>query len=317
MNLNRVCLVGGSGFVGRHIAQRLVARGVRVIIPTRNRERMKADLIVLPSVELMVADVNDPAQLAEAAAGCDALVNLVGVLHQRRAGDFRRAHVGLTGHALAVCQARGIARYLHMSALGADTGAPSEYQRTKGEAEALVAAAQTQGVATTIFRPSVIFGEGDSFLSLFANLLAFAPVVPLGSPDARFQPIWVDDVAHAFVAALDLPDTVGQRYDLVGPDVYTLRELVQLVGRITGHERPIIGLSDRMSYLQARVFELSPIKLITRDNYLSMKVANVSAMAYPALFARTPSALEPIAQQYLGNATPRARYQGFRDRAGR
>jgi NADH dehydrogenase len=316
-NVNRVCLVGGSGFVGRHVAERLAARGTRVIIPTRNRERAKADLIVLPSVELVTADVNDPGQLAELASGCDAMVNLVGILHESRPGGFRRAHLTLTEQALDVCRRLGIGRYLHMSALGADPGGPSEYLRTKGEAELRVAQAQAEGLATTVFRPSVIFGDGDSFLSLFARLLAIAPFVPLGSPDARFQPVWVEDVAHAFVCALDLPQTIGQRYDLVGPEVFTLRELVQMVGRITGRDRQVIGLSDGLSRLQARVFGLLPVKLITLDNYLSMKVDNVSSMPYPAVFGRTASALEPIARQYLGNATPRARYDAFRHRAGR
>jgi len=317
MKFERVCLVGGGGFVGRYIAEDLAARGVRVIITTRNRERVKSDLIVLPSVELITADVNDPAQLAGVANGCDAMINLVGILHERRAGDFRRAHLTLTEQAIAVCRATGIERYLHMSALGADVAAPSEYQRTKGEAEVRVSAAHAEGFATTIFRPSVIFGAGDSFLSLFAKLLAFSPVVPLGSPDARFQPVWVEDVAHAFVTALDMPLTHGQRYDLVGPQVYTLRELVQLVGRITGHERPVIGLSDGLSSLQAKLFGLSPVKLITHDNYLSMKVDNISSMPYPALFGRSASALEAIAPQYLGNATPRGRYKAYRDHAGR
>jgi NADH dehydrogenase len=317
MNISRVCLVGGGGFVGRHIAERLAARGVRVIIPTRNRERAKSDLIVLPSVELIAADVNDPTQLAEVASGCDAMINLVGMLHEQRAGGFRRAHVTLTEQALATCRARGIGRYLHMSALGADVGGPSEYQRTKGEAEARVSAAHCDALSTTIFRPSVIFGDGDSFLSLFATLLAVAPMVPLGSPGTRFQPVWVEDVAHAFVAALDMAQTGGQRYDLVGPETYTLRELVELVGRITGHPRTVVGLSDGLSALQARVFGLSPVKLITYDNYLSMKVDNVSSMPYPALFGRSASALEPIARQYLGNATPRARYAAYRDHAGR
>lgn len=315
--VNRVCLVGGSGFVGRHVAERLVARGVRVIIPTRNRERAKTDLIVLPSVELVAADVNDPAQLSALVAGCDAVVNLVGILHEGRSGDFRRAHLALTEQCIAACNRHGVRRYLHMSALGAGPSAPSEYQRTKGEAEQRVVAAQASGLATTIFRPSVIFGDGDSFLTLFARMLALAPFVPLGSPGARFQPVWVEDVAHAFVAALDLPQTAGQRYDLVGPDVFTLCELVQLVGKVTGNERPVVGLSDGLSRLQACVFGMLPVKLITYDNYLSMTVDNVSSMAWPAVFERTPSALEPIARQYLGNATPRGRYQAFRYRAGR
>ena len=315
--VNRVCLVGGSGFVGRHMAERLAERGVRVIIPTRNRERAKTDLIVLPSVELVSADVNDPAQLSALVAGCDAVVNLVGILHEGRSGDFRRAHLTLIEQCIAACKHHGVRRYLHMSALGAGPSAPSEYQRTKGEAEQRVVAAQASGLEATIFRPSVIFGDGDSFLTLFARMLALAPFVPLGSPGARFQPVWVEDVAHAFVAALDLPQTVGQCYDLVGPDVFTLRELVQLVGKVIGNERLVVGLPDGLSRLQARVFGMLPVKLITYDNYLSMTVDNVSSMPYPAVFERTPSALEPIARQYLGNATPRGRYQAFRYRAGR
>jgi NADH dehydrogenase len=299
------------------MAERLAERGVRVIIPTRIRERAKTDLIVLPSVELVSADVNDPAQLSALVAGCDAVVNLVGILHEGRSGDFRRAHLTLTEQCIAACKHHGVRRYLHMSALGAGPSAPSEYQRTKGEAEQRVVAAQASGLETTIFRPSVIFGDGDSFLTLFARLLALAPFVPLGSPGARFQPVWVEDVAHAFVAALDLPQTAGQCYDLVGPDVFTLRELVQLVGKVTGNERPVVGLPDGLSRLQARVFGMLPVKLITYDNYLSMTVDNVSSMPYPAVFERTPSALEPIARQYLGNATPRGRYQAFRYRAGR
>ena len=316
-NLNRVCLIGGSGFVGRHVAERLAARGIRVIIPTRNRERAKPDLIVLPSVELVSADVNDGSQLSALVAGCDAVINLVGILHEARRGDFRRAHLALTEQCIAACMRHGVRRYLHMSALGAGPAAPSEYQRTKGEAEQRVAAAQAAGLEATVFRPSVIFGDGDSFLTLFARLLAMSPVVPLGSPDARFQPVWVEDVAHAFVVSLDLPQTVGQRYDLVGPDVFTLRELVKLVGVVTGNERLVVGLPDGLSRLQARVFGALPVKLITYDNYLSMTVDNVSSSPYPAVFDRAPSALEPIARQYLGNATPRGRYQAFRYRAGR
>ncbi len=315
--MERVCLVGGSGFVGRHIAERLAARGVQVVIPTRNRERAKPDLIVLPGVELVGADVNDPAVLARLVNGCDAVVNLVGLLHESRTGDFRRAHVVLTEQCIEACRQQGVGRYLHMSALGAGTDAPSEYQRTKGEAEQRVAAAQAAGLATTVFRPSVIFGDGDSFLTLFARLLALSPFVPLGSPGARFQPVWVEDVADAFIASLERPETIGQSYDLVGPDVFTLEQLVRLVGRVTGHERPVIGLPDGLSRLQALLFGLLPVKLITYDNYLSMTVDNVSSAPWPPVFGRAPSALEPIARQYLGNATPRGRYMAFRYRAGR
>jgi NADH dehydrogenase len=317
MNVKRVCVIGGSGFIGRHIAERLAAQGVRVIIPTRRRERAKDSLIVLPSVELLTADVNDPAQLASLARGCDAVINLVGILHERRAGDFRRAHVDLTARVIAACREAGVRRYLHMSALGASEQGPSEYLRSKAAAEALVREAQGTGLATTIFRPSVVFGDGDSFLGLFARMQALAPFVPLGSPSARLQPVWVEDVAHAFVVALESAQTEGQCYELAGPLVYTLRELVELAGRLSGHPRPVIGLSDGLSRLQARVFGLLPVKLLTYDNYLSLTVDNVSAHPFPAVFGRTPSPLEPIARRYLGETGPRSRYGDYRHRAGR
>lgn len=317
MNVKRVCVIGGSGFIGRHIAERLAAQGVRVIIPTRLRERAKDSLIVLPSVELLAADVHDPAQLVALVRGCDAVINLVGILHERRAGDFQRAHVTLTERVIAACREAGVRRYLHMSALGASERAPSEYLRTKAAAEARVREAQAAGLATTIFRPSVVFGDGDSFLTLFARMQAFAPFVPLGSPGARLQPVWVEDVAHAFVTALALAQAEGEVYELAGPQVYTLRELVEIAGRLSGHPRPVIGLSDGLSRLQARVFGLLPVKLLTYDNYLSLTVDNVSAQPFPAVFGRSPSALEPVARRYLGAAGPRARYGDYRHRAGR
>lgn len=317
MNVKRVCVIGGSGFIGRHIAERLAAQGVRVIIPTRLRERAKDSLIVLPSVELLAADVHDPAQLEALVRGCDAVINLVGILHERRAGDFQRAHVTLTERVIAACRAAGVRRYLHMSALGASERGPSEYLRTKAAAEARVREAQAAGLATTIFRPSVVFGDGDSFLTLFARMQALAPFVPLGSPGARLQPVWVEDVAHAFVSALALAQTEGEVYELAGPQVYTLRELVGIAGRLSGHPRPVLGLSDGLSRLQARVFGLLPVKLLTYDNYLSLTVDNVSTQPFPAVFGRSPSALEPVARRYLGAAGPRARYGDYRHRAGR
>jgi len=317
MNVKRVCVIGGGGFIGRHMAERLAALGVRVIIPTRHRERAKGNLIVLPSVELLVTDVNDPAQLVDRMRGCDAVIHLAGILHERRAGDFRRVHVELTRRVLEACREAGVRRYLHMSALGASATAPSEYLRTKAAAEALVLEAGAAGLATTIFRPSVVFGDGDAFLTLFARMQAVAPFVPLGSPSARLQPVWVEDVAHAFVVSLEDERTVGECYELAGPRVYTLRELVELAGQLSGHPRPVIGLSDGLSRLQARLFGLLPVKLLTYDNYLSLTVDNVSAQPFPEVFGRSPSPLEPVARRYLGGSTPRARYGDYRHRAGR
>ena len=312
MERNDICVIGGGGFVGRHIVHQLAARGLRVRVPARNRERVK-DLILLPTVDVIAADVHDTVTLNELIEGAGAVINLVGVLHDGRGKTgFEQAHVELTRKIIAACAVQGVKRYVHMSALGADANGPSRYQRSKGAAEALVRAA---ALDWTIFRPSVIFGPDDSFLNLFAKMLPLMPVMFLAKPDARFQPVFVEDVAAAFVHAIDDRASFGQSYDLCGPTVYTLRELVALAGRLSGHPRPIIGLGDGLSFAQACALELLPVKLMSRDNLDSMKVDNVSSAPFP--FGLQPAAIEAVAPDWFGDATPRARYNEFRGHAGR
>ena len=308
MEIRRICLLGGSGFVGRHIAQLLSARGIEVVVPTRSRERAKA-LILLPTVDVAEADVHDEATLERLTRDADAVINLVGVLHDGRGRQgFADAHIALARKVVAVCGKNGIQRLLHMSALNADIDGASAYLRSKGGAETVV---RESGLKWTVFRPSVIFGGGDKFLTMFARLQKFMPIVALGSPNARFQPVWVEDVAQAFVHALFEPHSYGRSYDLCGPKVYTLRELVALAGRWSGHPRPIIGLNDTLSYLQASVLERLPGKLLTRDNYYSMRTDSVCNCDFP--FGIVPAMLEAVAPLYLGSSDdPRARYDGYR-----
>ena len=312
MEITRVCVIGGTGFIGGHIVHELSAQRFHVRVPTRRRERAR-QLILLPTVDVVDANVHDAAELANLVRGMDAVINLAGVLHDARGvRGFDATHVELARKVIAACQKCGVRRYVHMSALGADVNGPSKYQRTKGAGEALV---RGSSLDWTIFRPSVVFGSGDNFLNLFASLLAVMPVVFLGSPDARFQPVFVEDVAAAFVRCLDDGAAFGQTFDLCGPRVYTLRELVNLVGEVTGHRRPVVGLNDTLSCLQAFSMEILPVKLLTRDNYYSMKVDNVSAQAFP--FGIQPAALEAVIPAYLGHDFPRARYGDFRGHAGR
>ena len=311
MKMNNVCVIGGSGFVGGHIAHLLAAQGINLRIPTRRRERAKG-LLVLPTAEVVEADVHDDAELDRLLAGMDAVINLVGILH----GDFTAAHVELPRKIVAACKHTGVTRLVHMSALNAGSEAPSDYLRSKGAGEKII---MESGLMTTIFRPSVIFGPGDSFLNLFAGL-ARLPLLPLASPHARFQPVFVEDVAHAFMASLAQPATFGQRYNLCGPKTYTLRQLVAYVAKITGHNPAIIGLNNGLSWLQALTLELLPGKLMTRDNYCSMKVDSVcndSANNFPATFCIRPTALEQVAPLYLARHLPHERYSRFRHRAGR
>ena len=309
MNDENFLVVGGSGFVGRHLVAALAARGARVTVPTRRRDRAK-HLILLPTVDVVEADVRDPQVLAGLAAGRDAVVNLAGILH---GPGFTATHVELAQAVVNACRAAGVRRLLHMSALGSDPAAPSEYLRSKGIGEQAVLAADD--LAATVFRPSVIFGPEDRFLNLFARLAMLSPVLALGSPDARFQPVYVGDVVRAMLAALDDRDAAGKRYDLCGPREWTLRELMEFVCAITGKKRLIIGLPDTLSYLQAWTMELLPVKLLTRDNYYSMQVPSVCDCAFP--FGIEPVALDATAPAWLAPSGPRERYPKLRWKAGR
>jgi NADH dehydrogenase len=313
MNITTIALLGGAGFIGRHICHQLAAGGYRARVATRDRERAKEQLILLPTVDVVEADVHEPAALRDFVRGADAVINLVGVLHPGRGhSSFQAAHVELARKVVEACRAGGVRRLLHMSALNADPNGPSAYLRTKGEAEAIVRAS---GLDVTVFRPSVVFGREDRFLNLFARLLRFSPLVLLACPGARFQPVFVEDVARAFVESLEEVSSIGNCYDLCGPRVYTLRELVEYVGAVSGRRRPVIGLNDTLSYWQAFALEWLPVKLMTRDNYYSMKVDSVCRCEFP--FGIRPTALEAVVPAYLGNRTPRARYQRLRRRARR
>jgi uncharacterized protein YbjT (DUF2867 family) len=309
----RVLVLGGSGFVGRHLVARLVAGGHRVVVPTRRREAAR-HLILLPTVDVVEVDIHDPPALARLVADADVVVNLVGLLNESGRATFARAHVELARKVVDACRAAEVATLVHMSALGADPAGPSRYLRTKGEAEAIVAGS---GLAWTIFRPSVIFGPEDAFLNLFARLMRVLPVMALAAPNAKFQPVFVGDVAHCMAQAVDDDRTRGARYDLCGPKVYTLRELVQYVGRVTGHERPIVPLGPALSRLQAMALECLPGTLMSRDNLASMQKDNVGEGPFPAVFGIAPASLESVAPAYLAPESLHSAFDGFRASGGR
>ncbi len=327
MRHQNILVIGGTGFLGGHLVAALGADGRAISVPTRRREGGKR-LLLLPTVDVVAADVNDDATLTRLVADRDAVINLVGILHGDQGTPYGKAfgaaHVELPRRIVAACREAGVRRLLHMSALGADADGPSMYLRSKAAGEAVVeqADAPSDGrapLAVTVFRPSVVFGRDDRFLNLFATMQRWLPIMPLAKAGARFQPVAVGDVARAFVAALDDDESFGRTYELAGPRVYTMAELVRLAGtyRAGGHgrARPIVPLPDVLGRLQAAFLEFAPgPTLMSRDNFDSMRTDNVATGVFPGLadlgIAATP--LEQEAAVYLAGKSRRSHLDHLR-----
>jgi len=309
----RIVVTGGTGFVGRHVVAKLSGAGHDVVVLTRRRDRAR-DLLLLPTVRVVEGDPHDPATLARWAKSATAAVNLIGVLHEHGRDTFERVHVEFPRALVTACRNAGVSRILHMSALAASADAASAYLRSKAAGEAIVA---ESGLDWTIFRPSVMFGRGDSFLSLFARLAQMFPVIPLACANARFQPVFVGDVASCIARALVDDETIGERYSLCGPKTYTLEELVSYVAQTSGHPRPIVPLGPGLANLQARVMELLPGPLLTRDNLASMQHDSVCEGPFPRAFDLTPTPLEAVAPEYLAPIALKSRFDTFRANSGR
>ncbi len=319
MSTPHVLVLGGSGFVGRHVCEQLARLGWQITVPTR-RAVNAASVQSLPGLTVIQASVHEEADLARLMPGHDAVVNLVAVLHGSEE-CFEQVHVKLPAKIVSAMKKAGVQRLVHISALGADAQGPSMYQRSKARGETVL---QGAGLQLTVLRPSVIFGAEDKFLNLFADLQAIVPFMPLAGSGTRFAPVWVADVARAVVACLQKPETIGQTYELCGPDVMTLRELVQRAGQWAGvnhgRGRPVIPLPNWVGWLQALAMEMAPGEpLMSRDNLASMKVDNIASGQLPGLATLGISAASAagVAPTYLGHRGPRSRLNGWRARAGR
>ncbi len=321
MQIRTIGILGGTGFVGRTLANRLARDGYRLRVLTRNREAHRENLTLLPGLDLKQATIDNPELLAQHLSGCDAVINLVGILNERgRSGaDFRAAHVDLAHNLITACREKAIHRVLQMSALNADAAGPSHYLRTKGEAEDLLHGARD--LVVTSYRPSVIFGPGDAFFNRFAGLLRFAPVFPLACANARFAPVFVEDVVEAMARTLRNPDWYGRRVQLCGPSVYTLEQLVRYTAACSGLRRVIVPLPDLLSRIQAALMDFWPFgafmeKPFSTDNYLSTKADSVcTGNDFDALGIR-PTALEAVVPSYLSHTGSRARYYLYRSHIG-
>lgn len=302
MSRLRIAVLGGTGFVGRGLCERLVSDGHEVRILTRRAERHR-DLLVLPTATVIDADVHNPVVLKREFQGMDAVVNLVGILNEagRDGKGFERVHAELPAKVAQACRQSHVARLLHMSALNASVDAPSHYLRSKARGEKAVHEVQSNSLHVTSFRPSVIFGPHDSFTNRFAALLRQVPFIfPLACANARLQPVYVADVVQAFVFALDRHATFGQRYNLCGPQAYSLREIVAYLAQTLGLKRRILPLNNMFSSLQATLLQFAPGKPFTPDNFRSLQVASVCAAAFPPVFGITPGRFDEIVPNYLG-----------------
>ncbi len=318
MRAQSITVLGGTGFLGTRLVARLIKDGRQVTVLSRDREQHK-HLLVLPGLTLENCDVYDEAQLSERFRGKDVVINLVGILNERGFGGsgFRRAHTELTRSVLQALRSAGVGRLVQVSALKASPDAPSYYLRTKGDAEQLIREAGF-GLDWTILKPSVMFGPGDSFLNRFAGLLAAVPLVfPLAKPNARFQPVLVDDVIEAVLRCLQGGASAQQTYELGGPQVYSLREIVGLVAKLTGRRRWIVGLPDVVARLQALVMDFVPGRPFSSDNYRSLTVDSVCTEDGFAKLGLKPQSMMASARQYLGAFEDNARLSHNRASAGR
>ncbi|MEE9356887.1 complex I NDUFA9 subunit family protein [Candidatus Vondammii sp. HM_W22] len=314
MKSSKVCILGGTGFVGRHLATRLAANGIESVIPTRHPQRHSC-LRTIEGVRLTKSNPFDPDQLQQLFNGCDAVINLIGILNESKGNrSFQHLHVTLGNHVVEACKKVGINRLLHMSALNAsESNGPSQYLKTKGKAENRTHTLGQPQIRVTSFRPSVIFGHDDSFFNRFASLLQSIPgPFPLACPAARFAPVYVGDVVQAFALSLDDKVTWGKHYELCGPRTFSLRELVQYTADTLELNKRVIGLSDGFSRLQARALGLFPGKPFSYDNYLSLQVDSVCSNNGLGELGIEPTDIDTIVPFYLAGKSERNRYLQLR-----
>jgi NADH dehydrogenase len=314
VEIDSVSILGGSGFVGRHLTARLVSCGVECRVVTRNLHRHR-DIQAGGGVTLVEADPFEPGQLETAIQGTRGVVNLVGILNESGTKKgFQRTHVELGNRVVEACKDTGISRLLHMSALNAnESNGPSVYLKTKGEAENRTHTLGQPHIKVTSFRPSVIFGPDDSFFNRFADLLRTVPgPFPLACPEARFAPVYVGDVAAAFAVSLNERKAWGKHYQLCGPRSFSLKELVEYTARHAGIRKRIIGLSDSLSRLQARVMGMVPGRPFTYDNYLSLQVDSLCTSDGLAELGINATDIDAVAPFFLAPRAQRTRYQFLR-----
>lgn len=302
MAQHTIGILGGTGFIGHYLCNALAKMPCTVRVFSRQPERHR-DLTVLPNVSVIALNIHDPKQLAIGLAGCDVVINLVGILNESFDERFEKVHIELVRHLINICPKLGVKRLLHISALNADPRGPSTYLRSKGETERLLNQANHAHFHTTIFRPSVVFGPGDHFFNRFASLLKMSPgVMVLPCADSLYAPIFVEDLVHAMIKSIDDKRTYEQSYDVCGPEVFSLKEMVRMTAMTMNKKCWIIGLGPMLSNVAAHVLQFFPGKPLTPDNYLSTTLPNISQKPFPEIFQIKPRTVHSILPQYIGDA---------------
>jgi NADH dehydrogenase len=294
-------ILGGGGFIGRHLVRRLARDGVVIRVPSRRPSRL-GFLRTAGTVGQIVpelVDIFNDGELTDSIRGADVVVNLVGILAPSGRSTFARAHAELPARIARIAAATGVKQLVHVSALGASAESPAAYARSKAAGEAALRAGFP---AATILRPSIVFGPEDQFFNRFAAMTRISPALPLiGGGLTRFQPVYVGDVADAIVAALRLPGAAGLDYELGGPAVYSFRELMEMLLSVIGSKRLLVPLPWALASVQAAVLERVPGKPLTRDQVELLKQDNVVSGLKPGLaeLGIRPTAVEVILPTYL------------------
>lgn len=297
----RVTVFGGSGFVGRSIVQRLIDAGASVRVAARHPERVK-DLLprsIGEKLETVLVDIHDDNAVATATRDAEAVINLVAILYEKGRQTFRSLHVDGARRVAAAAKQAGASRLVQMSALGASLTSPSAYARTKAAGEQAV---REVFPGATIVRPSIIFGRDDDFFNRFAGMASMSPALPLvGGGKSRFQPVFVEDVAAAFSTVLADPGTAGKTYELGGPQVYTFRELMEILLEQMGSRRLLVPLPFIAAEVQAYFLEWLPKPPLTRDQLALLKSDNVLSGQEPGLreLGIEPTSLESVLPTYI------------------
>ena len=309
-----IAIFGASGFLGSSLVLALSQSNHNLKLFSRNKEKIKL-WTVNPHVQIFNLDLNNLAQIKKDLKKTDVVINLLGILHQSKKESFDNIHHIWPSHLANVMKDLGIKRLLHVSALGASIKAPSLYLKSKalGESELL----KQKNLDITILRPSIIFGAKDNFINMFKILVKWLPVIALLSPNSKFQPIFIEDVSKILIKTLFDKKTYGKMYDLGGPDVYSLKDIIRLIIRSEKLTRIIIPLNKSLSYLFAFIMEMMPIKILTRDNWRSMEVDNVVNTQRGIPYRYSFERLEHYLSNKKNRSPVRSKYDFYRTKSGR